>query len=92
MWVRFAGDSRKNDLEFSTQEFVENCELAGFIELPLLSKHFWGESSLKWNGEGEEHKDPYDRLLLSQAKSENFRFMTHNEMIRHFDEKCIIAV
>lgn len=84
--------SRKNDLEFSTQEFVENCELAGFIELPLLSKYFWGESSLKWNGEGEEHKDPYDRLLLSQAKSENFRFMRHDEMIRHFDEKCIIAV
>ena len=84
--------SRKNDLEFSTQEFVENCELARFIELPLLSKHFLGESSLKWNGEGEEHKDPYDRLLLSQAKSENFRFMRHDEMIRHFDEKCIIAV
>ena len=84
--------SRKNNLEFSTQEFIENCELAGFIELPFLSKHFLGESALKWGGETEEHKDPYDHLLLSQAKNENFRFMTHDEMILHFDEKCIIAV
>ena len=34
----------------------------------------------------------HDRLLLSQAKSENYRFMTHDEMIQHFDEKCIIPV
>ena len=84
--------SKKNNLEFNTQEFVENCVMAGFNELPLLSKHFFGESSLKWGGEGEAHKDPYDRLLLSQAKSENYRFMTHDEMIQHFDEKCIIPV
>jgi PIN domain nuclease of toxin-antitoxin system len=84
--------SRKNNLEFSTQEFVENCEAAGFIELPLLSRHFSKESSLKWGGDGEVHKDPYDRLLLAQAKEENFRFMTHDEMICRFDEKCIIEV
>ena len=84
--------SKKNNLEFSTQDFVKYCEMAGFIELPLLSKHFLGESSLKWIGEGEEHKDPYDRLLLSQAKNENFRFMTHDDKILHFDEKCLIAV
>ena len=83
--------SKKNNLEFTTQDFVENCEMAGFVELPLLSKHFRNESALKWDGAGE-HKDPYDRLLLSQAKTENFRFMTHDSMIRQFAEKCIIAV
>ncbi|MBQ4514507.1 MAG: type II toxin-antitoxin system VapC family toxin [Anaerolineaceae bacterium] len=84
--------SKKNNLEFSTQEFVENCEAAGFIELPLFSRHFTSESSLKWGGDGKEHKDPYDRLLLAQALEENYCFMTHDEMIRCFDENCIIAV
>ena len=84
--------SKKNNLEFTTREFIENCEMAGFVELPLLSKHFRNESSLKWGGSGEEHKDLYDRLLLSQAKTENIRFMTHDAMIRQFAEKCIIAV
>lgn len=28
----------------------------------------------------------------NKAKSENYRFMTHDEMIQHFDEKCIIPV
>ena len=28
----------------------------------------------------------------NKTKSENYRFMTHDEMIQHFDEKCIIPV
>ena len=39
-----------------------------------------------------EHNDPFDRILLAQAKSENFSFMTHNELITGYDEKFIIEV
>ena len=28
----------------------------------------------------------------NKTKSKNYRFMTHDEMIQHFDEKCIIPV
>ena len=84
--------SKKNNLEFTTDEFIESCEGAGYIQLPLQSKHLKAENTLKWGGEGEEHKDPYDRLLLAQAKAEDLRLMTHDKMICLFDEKCILEV
>ena len=84
--------SKKNNLEFTTDEFIENCESAGYIQLPLQSQHLKVENTLRWGGSGEEHKDPYDRLLLAQAKAENLCLMTHDAMICLFDEKCILEV
>lgn len=84
--------SKKNNLEFTTEEFIENCDGAGYIQLPLQSKHLKTENTLKWGGKGEEHKDPYDRLLLAQAKAEGLHLMTHDEMISLFDEQCILSV
>ena len=84
--------SKSNNLEFTTEDFVNACEDAGFIQLPLLSKHLIAEESLNWGGNGAEHRDPFDRLLVSQAKIENYSLMTHDHMIPMFDEKGIIAV
>ena len=39
----------------------------------------------------ENHKDPFDWLLLSQAKHEQMRFITHDSMLKHYNEKCIIS-
>ena len=85
-------NSKRNNLEFTTSQFVEACEEAGYFHFPLHSKHFLTENSLKWGGDGDEHKDPYDRLLLAQAKSERMYLMTHDKMIQSFDEKWIIGV
>ena len=38
------------------------------------------------------HKDPFDRLLICQAKSENMLFLTHDELIPFYNESCIISV
>ena len=84
--------SKRNNLEFTTEEFIECCDAAGYVQLPLQSKHLQTENTLKWGGSSEEHKDPYDRLLLAQAKAENLRLMTHDKMICLFEEKCILEV
>ena len=84
--------SRNNNLEFTTEEFIACCEEAGYIQLPLESRHIAAENSLRWANEGAEHKDPYDRILLAQAKTENMHLLTHDQMISMFDEKCVISV
>ncbi len=38
------------------------------------------------------HRDPFDRLLLAQAKSEQIFFMTHDERIPYYNEACIVSV
>ena len=90
--IRNKSRNPKSNMEFTTKEFLDLCNEAGFLPLPLKSEHFLAETTLKWGDSGPEHQDPYDRLLLAQAKTENYRLMTHDDMIRRFDEKCIIRV
>ena len=38
------------------------------------------------------HKDPFDRILLAQAKSEGMKFMTHDTLIPYYNESFVISV
>ena len=38
------------------------------------------------------HKDPFDRILLAQAKSEGMKFMTHDGLIPYYNESFIVSV
>ena len=36
--------------------------------------------------------DPFDRMLIAQAKEENMSLITHDGLLPYYDEKCIISV
>lgn len=38
------------------------------------------------------HNDPFDRMLICQAKVENMFLMTHDALIPYYDENFIISV
>ena len=38
------------------------------------------------------HHDPFDRILVSQAKAENMVFLTHDSLIPYYGERCIMSV
>lgn len=40
----------------------------------------------------KKHRDPFDRLLLAQAKVENMFFITHDELIPYYNEPCVVSV
>jgi PIN domain nuclease of toxin-antitoxin system len=37
-----------------------------------------------------KHNDPFDRIMLAQAKTENYKFITHDTLISQYNEPCII--
>ena len=39
-----------------------------------------------------EHKDPFDKLLLSQAILEKMSFLTHDKKFSDYNEDCVIIV
>jgi len=84
--------SAHNNLNLDPEHFVSYCREAGFIPLPISDRHICAAATLVWHGKGNEHNDPFDRLLIAQAKAENFSLLTHDERIPFFDEKCILAV
>ena len=38
------------------------------------------------------HNDPFDQILICQAKVENMLFLTHDSLIPYYDEQCIVPV
>ena len=85
-------DSPKNKLTLTPAQFVEYCEESGFYQLQLSTKHVLVASSLDISKVDKEHRNPFDRLLLSQAKAENYSFLTHDTRLPLYHERCTIMV
>lgn len=83
---------RPKDIPFDEVDFAECCKEAGFIALGLADKHILSVRTLLRPDHCKEHNDPFDRLLIAQAKVENLSFLTHDESIADYEEKCIIHV
>ena len=85
-------DSPKNNLTLTPEQFVEYCAESGFYQLHLSTIHVLAASSIDISKVDKEHRDPFDRLLLAQAKAENYSFLTHDARIPLYKEKCAIMV
>lgn len=83
---------RPDSIPFDEKDFSEACREAGFIPLGLADKHILAVHTLSRPEAAKAHNDPFDRLLLAQAKVENLSFLTHDELIPGYGERCIIPV
>lgn len=52
---------------------------AGFNQLPITLSHALGIEALP-----EHHRDPFDRLLVAQAKLEGCTLVTRDEMVKKY--------
>lgn len=74
------------------KELVNFCKESGLLELPLKLEHVYTLETLKRADNSPPHKDPFDRILISQAKSENMTFITHDNTLSAYNEPCILYV
>lgn len=79
-------------LTLSAQDFVAFCESQGFTEYALDKYHIFTLATLSRPATAPEHHDPFDRLLLAQAKSDGLIFLTHDTLIPHYGEHCVMVV
>ena len=54
--------------------------IEGFDELSITSQHAAQAGSLP-----NHHKDPFDRMLIAQAKQEDLTLVTHDSHIQKYD-------
>lgn len=83
---------RPDHIPFDESDFSEGCREAGFVPLSLADKHVLAVHTLSRPNNIKEHNDPFDRLLLAQAKVENLSFLTHDALIPGYEERCVIPV
>jgi PIN domain nuclease of toxin-antitoxin system len=71
---------KKDAPPFGGQEALRNFEASGYGFLAVSPEHAAAVDLLPWH-----HKDPFDRLLVAQAKSEPVYLMTRDEHIKLYD-------
>ena len=79
-------------LPISGQELSDYCRQAEFKLLPIEEKHIFTLSSLKREAALPKHNDPFDRIMLAQAKAEGYQFLTHDTLVVGYQEQCVIFV
>lgn len=58
---------------------------AGLTTIPISPEHTYGVSSL-----AQHHGDPFDRLLISQAKIEGLTIVTSDRIVAKYDVESIL--
>jgi PIN domain nuclease of toxin-antitoxin system len=72
--------------------FAYFCKDQGFKEYPLNERHIFCLDTLHRKPGSDEHHDPFDQLLLAQAKSDGLVFMTHDSLIPDYEEPYSFSV
>lgn len=65
------------------EEFDDAFSAQGFRELPITWAHAQQNRRLPWL-----HRDPFDRLLIAQAQTEQMTLVTSDHDIRRYDVPC----
>ena len=91
LWEIAVKNQKKPDkCPYREDEVNKYCLLSGYEPINILPNHIMAVRNLQVS-EGKElsNMDPFDRLLLAQAKAENCVLFTHDANFRNYDEKNI---
>lgn len=76
-------------MPFTARKIEDLCKASGFEVIPLEGKSVHLLQTLKRPETQPEHKDPFDRMLICQAISNDMILLTHDSLIRGYDSNSI---
>ncbi len=62
------------------------------IRHTFCDKHVKALEMLVFHNLNQTHNDPFDRIMIAQAKADNLKFVTHDSKIQFYEEDCVIVV
>ena len=84
--------AKPDKIRISGSELSELCGKMGYQMLPITDKHVGALETLVFHSEHQVHNDPFDRIMIAQAKADGMKFVTHDSKIPFYNESCIVAV
>lgn len=60
--------------------------------LPIADDHVKALETLTYHNQDSAHNDPFDRIMLAQAKADGLKFVTHDSKIPFYKEDCVMVV
>ena len=76
----------------SSRLLAEGCDMAGMVSLPITKEHAIAVAGLSLVENAPPHNDPFDRMLIAQAKTEGMAFLTHDHLLKNYREDCVRTV
>ena len=80
------------NVTFTGRELSQYCQEAGFLPVEMRDRHVFALETITRADGAPPHHDPFDRMLIAQAKAENMSFLTHDSLLPYYNETCIISV
>lgn len=74
-----------NKISVNENEFMKYCEQMEFEFLPIKAKHISNLRNLKVKDESIIHKDPFDKMIISQSVCENLTLYTRDSLFLNYD-------
>ena len=75
---------------YHEKEILDFCTSAGFLIMDMKAQHVLEVRNLKTKqGMVLTNHDPFDRMLIAQAKSERCLLLSHDRNFTNYDEGCI---
>ena len=72
-------------LDIPLNELIDQqCLKNGLQILPIETTHIYALKNLP-----AHHNDPFDRLILTQAQTENLTLLSADSVFKHYDVECI---
>ena len=68
------------------KNFEQKLEAESFESLPLAASHTREAVRLPWH-----HRDPFDRMLVAQARAMNLKFMTADEIVAAYGDVVLLV-
>ena len=81
-----------DNVTFTGKELSQYCREAGYLPVEMRDKHVYALETLSRAEGAPPRRDPFDRMLIAQAKAENLSFLTHDSLLPYYEEPCIISV
>ena len=72
--------------------FVSGCIQAGFTPLAIENRHVLAVGGLKRKDGEPPHNDPFDRILIAQARTEEMTMITQDTLLAGYGEKCVLTI
>lgn len=79
-------------LIIGAKELAEYCEESEFNRLNFDLSQLLQLHTLRRNENAAQHKDPFDRILICQAKAEDLIFLTHDHLLKDYGERCVLTI
>ncbi len=84
--------NEKKKLGVTGTEFMHYCEQAGYKKLPIDEKHILALETLEKKENAPDPNDPFDRILLAQAKVDSMILLTCDKSFSYYDEAKYIVL